>query len=75
MGKSGYDADTDTLTIGRTSADPELITRNGDLIAYWHSDKHEPGGYRDPIGVAIRRASVHLAKVSEKIPATLVTAD
>ena len=75
LGKSGYDADTDTLTIGRTSADPELITRNGDLIAYWHSDKHEPGGYRDPIGVAIRRASVHLAKVSEKIPATLVTAD
>ena len=75
LGKNGYDADTDTLTMGRTTTDPELITQIGDLIGYWHADKHEPGGYRDPIGVAIRRASVHLAKVSEKISANLVSAD
>ena len=75
LGKNGYDADTDTLTMGRTTIDPELITQNGDLIGYWHADKHDPGGYRDPIGVAIRRASVHLAKVSEKMSANLVSAD
>ncbi len=74
LGKNGYDADTDTLTMGRPTTDPELITENGDLIGYWHADKHEPGGYQDPIGVAIRRASVHLAKVSEKISANLVSA-
>ena len=75
LGKNGYDADTDTLTMGKTTTDPELIAQNGDLIGYWHADKHEPGGYRDPIGVAIRRASVHLAKASEKVSANLVSAD
>lgn len=75
LGKNGYDADTDTLTMGKTTTDPELITENGDLIGYWHADRHEPGGYRDPIGVAIKRASVHLAKVSEKMSAYLVNAD
>ena len=75
LGKLGYDAETDTLTMGNTTTDPELITENGDLIGYWRVDEHEPDGYRDPIGVAIRRASIHLAKVSEKMSAILVNAD
>ena len=75
LGKNGYDADTDTLTMGKTTTDPELITENGDLTGYWHVDKHEPGSYRDPIGVAISRASIHLAKASEEMSANLVSAD
>ena len=75
LGKRGYDPVSDTLLIGRSTCDTELITENGDLIGYWHMDKHDPDGFIDPIGVAIRRASVHLAKVSEKMSANLVNAD
>ena len=75
LGNRGYDAEADILTMGKTATDPELITENGDLVAYWHVDEYEPDGYRDPIGVAIRRASVHLAKVSEKLSPELVNAD
>ena len=75
LGKLGYDTDTDTLTMGKTTTDPDLITENGDLIGYWRVDEYDPDGYRDPIGIAIRRASVHLAKVSEKMSAIPVNAD
>ena len=75
LGNSGYDAETDTLTMGRTVSEPELITRNGDLVGYWQVDKYDADGFRDPIGVAIKRASVHLANVSAKMSATLVNAD
>ena len=62
--RSEHDAETDTLLIGKTAYDPELITENGDMVVYWQVDEEDPDGFRDPIGVAIRRASVHLAKVS-----------
>ena len=55
----GYDAKTDTLTIGETSADPQLTTENGDFVGYWEAA--DPGEIRDPIGVALRHASRHLA--------------
>ena len=69
LGKLGYDADTDVLTMGRTSQDPELITENGDLVAYWQVDEEDPDGFRDPTGVAIKRASVHLKAVSAQLAA------
>lgn len=75
LGKRGYDPDADTLLMGRSTCDPELITENGDMVGYWRVDEYDPDGFRDPIGVAIRRASVHLAKVSEKMSAYLVNAD
>ena len=65
--RSEHDAETDTLLIGETAHDPELITENGDLVAYWQVDEEDPDGYRDPIGVAVRRASVHLAAVSAEL--------
>ncbi len=65
--RSGHDAETDTLLIGKAVCDPELITENGDLVAYWQVDDEDPDGYRDPIGVAVRRASVHLAAVSAEL--------
>ena len=73
LGKKGYDPGADTLLMGRSTCDPELITENGDLIGYWRVDEYDPSGFRDPIGVVIRRASVHLAKVSEKISANLAS--
>ena len=72
LGNRGYDAETDTLTMGRTTGDPNLITENSDLVAYWQVDEEEPDGFRDPIGIAIRRASVHLAKVSAELAGVLV---
>ena len=71
LGNRRYDADTDTLTMGRTTGDPDLITENGDLVAYWQVDEEDPDGFRDPIGVAIRRASVHLGKVSADLAGAL----
>lgn len=65
---SGYDADSDTLTIGETTDDPELVSENGDLVGYWEVDVQEPDGFRDPVGVAIRRASEHLAPAIAALP-------
>ena len=55
----GYDAKTDILTIGEINDDPQLTTENGDFVGYWEAA--EPGEIRDPIGVALRHASKHLA--------------
>ena len=67
----GYDAESDTLTIGETTDDPALITENGDLVGYWELDPVEPDGFQDPIGVALRHASVHLAEVVAALPQPL----
>lgn len=63
LGKKGYDADTDTLLMGYSTPDPELITENGDFIGYWKVFEGDPNRFRDPVGVAIKNASVHLAEV------------
>ena len=75
LGKKGYDPESDTLLMGRESSEPELITKNGDIVGYWQMDGDNPDGVPNPIGVAIKRASVHLAKASEKLSAHLVNAD
>jgi hypothetical protein len=68
LGNGGYDVETDTLLMGRSTTDPKHITENGDIIGYWQLDEYDPSdGYRDPIGVALRHASVHLAKVSAEL--------
>lgn len=63
LGKMGYDTETDTLLLGRMTDDQELFTENGDLSAYWQVDEDDPDGFRHPIGVAVKNASVHLAEV------------
>ncbi len=68
LGKRGYDPDTDTLTIGTATDDPDLVTENGDFIGYWEVDKLDAKGFRDSIGVALRNASVHLAPVLASFP-------
>ena len=68
LGNEGYDVETDTLLMGRSTTDSEYTTENGDIIGYWQLDEYDPSdGYRDPIGVAIKRASVHLAAVSAEL--------
>ena len=61
--EEGYDAQTDTLTIGDTASDPAMITENEDLVAYWKVDDLNPEGFMDPIGVAIRNARKNLARI------------
>lgn len=64
LGKRGYDPESDILLMGKRASDPKLITENGDIIGYWQVYEADPDGFRDPIGVAIKSASVHLAKVN-----------
>ena len=68
LGKRGYDSESDTLLLGRTPApgvEPELIIENGDIAVYWQTlDDDDADGVPHPIAVAVKRASVHLAKVN-----------
>ena len=67
LGKRCYDGKTDTLTLGDTTDAPELISECGDFVGYWDAESAEEGEYEIPIGVALKRASVHLAEVSAQI--------
>ena len=67
LGKEGYDAKTDTLTMGRNTSAPEFITECGDFTGYWEPDVNYPDEHPEAIGVALKRASVHLAEVSAQI--------
>ncbi len=59
-----YNAETDTLLIGRNTGDPKLTTENGDITGYWKVDEDDPDGFRDPIGIAITQASMRFAVIS-----------
>ena len=59
-----YDRETDTLTWGNITDDPEMVSQVGDLVAYWRPDPYflardEP--LFDPIGLSLRNAAKHLA--------------
>ena len=59
-----YDRETDTLSWGTTTDDPEMVSQAGDLTAYWQldpclSEADEP--FFEPIGLSLRNASKHLA--------------
>lgn len=64
LGKRGYCAETDTLTIGHGTETATVIAENGDLIAYWRPDQYD-ASYLMPIAVDLRNASKHLAPVIE----------
>ena len=59
--EKGYDAATDTLTLGDKPAADYRIVDNGDFVSYlqWFDD----GSEWDIVAVDLRQASVHLAKV------------
>ena len=69
LGKHGYDAQTDTLTLGIAVCYPDRITENGDIVTFWQTDEEEPSSFMDPIGVAVRNASIHLSAVSGQMGA------
>ena len=57
----GYDADTDTLTLGDKPDTDFRVVDNDDFVSYrqWFDD----GSEWDVVAVDLRRASVHLAPV------------
>ena len=57
----GYDAQTDTLTLGDKPTADYRVVDNGDFVSYrqWFDD----GSERDVVAVDLRQASVHLAPV------------
>ena len=59
LGKRGYDADADTLTLGDVPAAPAKTTENADIITYWQPDNYDCMSLT-PVAVTIRRASEHL---------------
>lgn len=64
LGKRAYCKETDTLTFRGGVENPDVIGRNGDLIAYWRRDASAAGGLT-VFAVDLRNASKHLAPVIE----------
>ena len=64
-----YDPDTDTLTWGDITDDPEMVSQAGDLTAYWQpeEDSDEDDPFFDPIGLSLRNAAEHLAPWFEPV--------
>ena len=62
----GYDADTDTLTLGNKPDTDYRAVDNGDFVGYWQ--ECDGGRYWDIVAVDLRRASVHLAPVLAALP-------
>ena len=62
----GYDADTDTLTLGDKPTPDYRVVDNGDFVSYrqWFDD----GSEWDVVAVDLRRASAHLAPVLAALP-------
>lgn len=62
----GYDASTDTLTLGDKPTDDCRVVDNGDFVSYrqWFDD----GSEWDVVAVDLRQASVHLAPVLDALP-------
>ncbi len=62
----GYDADTDTLTLGDKPTADYRVVDNGDFASYrqWFDD----GSEWDVVAVDLRRASVHLAPALAALP-------
>lgn len=62
----GYDADTDTLTLGNMPTVDYRVVDNGDFVSYrqWFED----GSEWDVVAMDLRRASVHLAPVLAALP-------
>ena len=65
--ENGYDAATDTLTLGDKPAADYRVVDNGDFVSYrqWFDD----GSEWDILAVDLRNASVHLAEVIAAPPA------
>ena len=66
LGKRGYDAEADTLTLGVVPDAPEHTAENADIVTYWQPDRHE-GRSLTPVGVTLRRAAWHLAEVARNL--------
>ena len=62
----GYDADTDTLTLGDKPDADYRVVENGDFAGYWQ--ECDGGRYWDVVAVDLRRASAHLAPVLAALP-------
>ena len=62
----GYDADTDTLTLGNKPTADYRVVDNGDFVSYrrWFDD----GSEWDVVAVDLRPASVHLAPALAALP-------
>ena len=59
-----YYRETDTLTWGSITDDPEMVSQVGDLTAYWQPDPYftaRDESLFDPIGLSLRNAAKHLS--------------
>ena len=68
----GYDAATDTLTLGEKPAANYRIVESGDFVSYL---QWEEGGYWDLVALDLRQASRHLAPAIAAQPTPPVAAN
>ena len=66
----GYDAETDTLTIGKSVEGAAFKVANGDLVVHWGyaEDDSEPEFYT-PVAVQVKNASKNLAPATASFAA------
>ena len=66
----GYDADTDTLTIGNPVDRATFQVANGDLVVHWGYAKDDPEPeFYTPVTVQLRNASTNLAPATTSFTA------
>lgn len=57
-----YDAETDTLTLGVSVANPSCRTEESDyIVGHWKPDDTDSSAFWDIVGVSLKEASKHLA--------------
>ena len=58
-----YDQQRDILTFGDPAGDAVTVKDSGEFVGYWQPDEYCPDQVIVPVGVAVKRASQHLADV------------
>ena len=62
--KAGYDAETDTLTLGQDPVRDFRVVECGEFVCYRHWYEYKNGdGEWEPVKLELRNASQHLAEV------------
>ena len=58
-----YDQQHDILTFGEPAGAAVTAKDSGEFVGYWQPDEYYPDEVLVPVGVAVKRASQHLADV------------
>ena len=63
----GYDENEDTWLLGDKTHKLGMTTTDGDFVGYWQPYEYAPDEIPDPIGVEIKRLSMHVPAHIRKV--------